>query len=331
MASGEKKMVLHMSIAAHQLLSKLLRPKLSGHDWRSLADCMGFTYEDILDLECDMDPVVSIIPMGKARGATVEKLLLFLEKIERPDVIEDLEPFIESTLPSEYRKSDIKERRLSLELERLTVSDEIFDAFICYAKEDRSFAYKILTTLESPPFCRKICIDYRDYVPGNCRIDQTAKIIEHRCIRLIAILSPNFTSSSSAGFQVRIALNLSPDFQQRRVIPILYEECEIPEILRPIYYLNYKDLDDCERPHFWKRLASSLGYVPKGSPQVQLKGHRSPYNSPSGSPQNLRKINDTSLTDKNDRNKSSKEKKERSFNDKHKLRGFNLLKSRKCQ
>ena len=90
------------------------------------------------------------------------------------------------------------------------VSDEIFDGFICYAKEDRSFAHKMLTKLEAPPYCRKICIDYRDYVPGNCKLDQMAKIIEHRCKHLVAIMSPNFTSSSNAGFQVRIALNLSP-------------------------------------------------------------------------------------------------------------------------
>jgi hypothetical protein len=90
------------------------------------------------------------------------------------------------------------------------VSDEIFDGFICYAKEDRSFAHEILTRLEAPPYCRKICIDYRDYVPGNCRLDQTAKIIEHRCKHLVAIMSPNFTNSSNAGFQVRIALTLSP-------------------------------------------------------------------------------------------------------------------------
>lgn len=90
------------------------------------------------------------------------------------------------------------------------MSDEIFDGFICYAKEDRSFALEILTRLESPPYCRKICIDFRDYVPGNCGLDQTAKIIEYRCKHLVAILSPNFTNSSNAGFQVRIALNLSP-------------------------------------------------------------------------------------------------------------------------
>ncbi|CAB4009140.1 myeloid differentiation primary response 88-like, partial [Paramuricea clavata] len=167
--------------------------------------------------------------------------------------------------------------KLPIELEQLTVSDEIFDGFICYAKEDRSFALEILTRLEAPPYCRKICIDFRDYVPGNCRLDQTAKIIEHRCKHLVAILSPNFTNSSNAGFQVRIALNLSPDFDQRRVIPILYENCDIPEILKPIYHLNYGD--SSEHPYFWKKLAVALGYSepyrlrgsPRGSPHTDKK------------------------------------------------------------
>lgn len=109
------------------------------------------------------------------------------------------------------------------------VSDEIFDGFICYAKEDRSFAHEILTTLEAPPYFRKICIDFRDYVPGNCELEQTAKIIEHRCKHLVAVMSPNFTNSPDAGFQVRIALNLSPG---KRVMTEYYVEDLKPNLSR---------------------------------------------------------------------------------------------------
>jgi hypothetical protein len=48
------------------------------------------------------------------------------------------------------------------------------------------------------------------------------------------------------------------DFVQRRVIPIMYESCDIPEILRPIYHLNYEDSN--ELPYFWKKIAIALGY-----------------------------------------------------------------------
>ena len=91
----EKKMVIHMNIAAHQLLSKLLRPKLPGHDWESLAELMGHGYEEILNLRCDQDPVESIIRQWERESdATIDKLLSFLQEIERPDVIEDLQQFI---------------------------------------------------------------------------------------------------------------------------------------------------------------------------------------------------------------------------------------------
>ena len=91
----EKRMVIHMKIAAHQLLSKLLRPVHPEHDWESLAGQMGFSYEEILNLRCDVDPVISIIRQWERQpDATIDKLLSFLREIGRFDVIEDLQPYI---------------------------------------------------------------------------------------------------------------------------------------------------------------------------------------------------------------------------------------------
>ena len=68
------------------------------------------------------------------------------------------------------------------------------------------------------------------------------------------------------------------DFVQRRVIPIVYQDCNIPEILKPIYHLKYDD--SCEQFNFWKRLAASLGYKepakPKGSPRISARSKESP-------------------------------------------------------
>jgi hypothetical protein len=56
---------------------------------------MGFSYEEILNLGCDFDPVESIIRQWERQSdATVDKLLSFLKEIERFDVIEDLQTFI---------------------------------------------------------------------------------------------------------------------------------------------------------------------------------------------------------------------------------------------
>lgn len=68
------------------------------------------------------------------------------------------------------------------------------------------------------------------------------------------------------------------DFDKRRVIPIRYEDCDVPEILKPIYHLNYQDR--IEPDHFWKKLAVALGYIeppkPRGSPIVDKKSKGSP-------------------------------------------------------
>ena len=93
------------------------------------------------------------------------------------------------------------------------------------------------------------------------------------------------------------------DFDKRRVIPILYHECEIPEILKPIYHLNYQD--SSERIYFWKRLAASLGYVdqekPRGSPLIAKKAPGSPRKSPQGSPRTEKKSNQSIIFDKSEK------------------------------
>ena len=94
-AKNDEKMVINMSISAHQLMSKLLRPPRPEHDWESLADKMGFEYEEILNIRCDQDPVESIIRSWERKPeATIDRLISFLDEIERPDVIEDLQPYI---------------------------------------------------------------------------------------------------------------------------------------------------------------------------------------------------------------------------------------------
>ena len=80
------------------------------------------------------------------------------------------------------------------------------------------------------------------------------------------------------------------------MIPILYADCEIPEILKPIYHLNYQD--SSEHSYFWKRLAASLGYIdqdkPRGSPLIDKKTRESPR----GSPRLGKKSNENVMLDK---------------------------------
>ena len=82
--------------------------------------------------------------------------------------------------------------------------------FICYAGPDKSFADEILHYLEKAPYYMKVCIDYRDFLPGADLFETSAKAIEERCNKVLLILSENFHKCEVADFQAKIALSLSP-------------------------------------------------------------------------------------------------------------------------
>lgn len=85
-----------------------------------------------------------------------------------------------------------------------------YDVFICYAGPDKSFADEILHYLEKGPYYMKVCIDYRDFLPGADLLETAAKAIEERCNKVLLILSENFHKCEVADFQAKIALSLSP-------------------------------------------------------------------------------------------------------------------------
>ena len=92
----EEKLVKTLPYGAFETLSKLLRPKADGKDWRSLADQVGFTFEEVRDFEEELDPVAAILKKWTTRevNATTAKLIDCLSNIGRKDAVEDLKPFL---------------------------------------------------------------------------------------------------------------------------------------------------------------------------------------------------------------------------------------------
>lgn len=89
-----EKLVRDLSHEAHFRMQMLLLPSNPGRDWKTLADKMGFTREEILYFECRKDPVLELISSYESRGKTISELLSLLEEMERIDLIQDLEEFI---------------------------------------------------------------------------------------------------------------------------------------------------------------------------------------------------------------------------------------------
>nr|ALG40991.1 MyD88 protein [Aulactinia veratra] len=258
----EEKLVRHMSNEGRRCISQLLGPHDHlGNDWKLLAEKLGFTAEEIRSLNEEREPVE--VMLSKCLGLTIPKLKVYLTNMERLDVVQELEGFEEETLiPSEYKRRQ-QERGMRNYGQPSTVlpDDEKYDAFICYAPGDLQFAQQILKMLEAAPYHLKLCIDYRDILPGGETLSTTAHVIEKRCLKIIVILSEYFNNDETADFQAKIALNLSPGCRQKRLIPIKYENCTIPTIYRFITHLDYTNPHSQE--YLWPNLAKALGYNPK--------------------------------------------------------------------
>ena len=94
----EDKLVKTLPYGAFDVLSRGLLPPAIGRDWRSLADLMGFSVEDIRYFSAgNEDPVLKTLTTWASLRhdkATTTKLIEFLRQLGRLDVVEDLEPFI---------------------------------------------------------------------------------------------------------------------------------------------------------------------------------------------------------------------------------------------
>lgn len=258
-------LVRELTFNAHQLIEEYLRPPNPGRDWRTLAEKMGYTNQKIVYLESftstERGPVFHLIKDYESNGKTVSELISLLEEMERRDLIEDLQGPIEN---SKKRKEEGTLFGAGKQGPPETLCEE-YDVFICYAPPDKPFADEVLRKLEQWPYRFKVCIDYRDFLPGSgcSQLELSAKAIEQKCRKVLVIMSENLTNDAVTDFQAKVALSLSPAAKTRNLIPIKYKPCTIPPWLKHLFYLDYTSEE--ARLHFWKKLLMSLGYKDSSS------------------------------------------------------------------
>eukprot|EP00795_Rhopilema_esculentum_P014419 gene14419-5473_t len=216
-----QKLVKTLCFEALNQLSLLLKPARLGKDWRSLADLIGFSNEDIMYLAEDKEPVVELMKEWVKRhqeGATIGKLTEYLKKLGRLDVIEDLQDYFDKALTADEYKQSQNGRpffELNMLLKSAALDDspvtvhERYDVFISYAAADVNFAKEVVSQLETK-YRIRACIDFRDFLPGPHMLDQIVEVIEQRCRKVIAILSENYVKCNDCDFQAKVAMKLSP-------------------------------------------------------------------------------------------------------------------------
>ncbi|XP_034428645.1 myeloid differentiation primary response protein MyD88 isoform X2 [Hippoglossus hippoglossus] len=264
-----------LNVTVRTRLGLFLNPRNTvAADWTALAEEVGFTYLEIKNFEARQNPTAVVLDewQARCRDATVGKLLVILEKLERNDILEDLRCAIDEDV-RKYREK-AAERPLQVQLvdscvpripERigLTLEDdpdgvpELFDAFICYCQSDIEFVHEMIRELEQTNCKLKLCVFDRDVLPGSCVWTITSELIEKRCRRMVVVISDEYLNSDACDFQTKFALSLCPA-QRKRLIPVVYKSMKkpFPSILRFLTACDYTR--PCTQAWFWGRLAKVL-------------------------------------------------------------------------
>ncbi|XP_018318401.1 myeloid differentiation primary response protein MyD88 [Agrilus planipennis] len=259
-------------------------------DWQGFAELIGITGEQLPQLEAEKDPTNKLLNLWQNKEkdkCTINRLLQFFEKLDRFDIIDDIQTLIEADIQLfQQNKNELQLCNSSPEADRLilTVDDvdrvnqglkpQHYDAFVLYADEDIDFATKLLEMMEKL-YNLKLCVKDRDLVGGAFEHDVIIKLISERCNRLVVIITAAFLKSSANVFFVSLAQAISIEQRQRKIIPCLYGPCKVPPEISCYVMLDYERSGKWKW-NFWEKLRDSI-QTPKKIP-VQAQRNQRTFN-----------------------------------------------------
>lgn len=138
-------------------------------------------------------------------------------------------------------------------------ADDQYDVFISYRRSDRPWVkVPLLQQLEAKGL--RVCIDYRDFVPGKAAIQNMEDAVVNSWKTLL-ILTPGYLESNWTEFVNVMLQTLDPVNRQLRLIPLVKERCELPLRIGMLTYLNFAEPED--EALEWRRLLTALGKPPE--------------------------------------------------------------------
>lgn len=105
-------------------------------------------------------------------------------------------------------------------------------AFFSYCREDSGFALKLAEDLKAAG--AHVWIDQLDIEPGT-PWDRAVEDALNHAPRMLVVLSPVSVNSDNVRDEVSFALS-----RQKRVIPVLYRDCDIPFRLARLQYIDFR-------------------------------------------------------------------------------------------
>lgn len=105
-------------------------------------------------------------------------------------------------------------------------------------------------------FLSQLCVRERDLIGGTFEHDAILRMISERCERLVVVISKAFLKSSVNAFFVNFAQAMGIQHCQRKIIPCMFEPCQLPPSLSYLFALNY--WRQSRYSNFWDKLRDSI-------------------------------------------------------------------------
>ena len=129
-----------------------------------------------------------------------------------------------------------------------------YDAFVSYSSANKEWVRKtFVPILERAGL--KVCDYYRDFdVGAPIVMEMERAILESR--KTIPVLTPTYLNSGWTEFESLMLQTTDAANRNRRFLPVILEECELPLRIKYMNCINFANPDDIDIE--WERLSRAL-------------------------------------------------------------------------
>lgn len=136
-------------------------------------------------------------------------------------------------------------------------NSKFYDAFVLYHDKDEDFVREVISKLEHE-MGFSLYVKDRDCRPGVAiECAEMVDVISNQCEYVIAIMSNAFLQNSSLEtFLINYGHSIGIQNNTRKVIPCLRERCEMPQMLKFCFRLEFFKKTSLFDP--WEKLRNAL-------------------------------------------------------------------------
>jgi len=141
-------------------------------------------------------------------------------------------------------------------------------AFVSYARDNQDFVLRLASGLKERGV--PVWLDQWD-IPAGSDWDRAIDMGLHECNRFVIVLSPAAVASKQVRGELQVALD-----EGKAIVPLLYEACTVPRVLRLIQHIDFTTGDVSEASAL-DGVAAALVHMPAPKLEEGVEPMASPW------------------------------------------------------